>query len=320
MLKEMEYVYAVYRERSFSRAAKKMFISQPALSKMVMKSERELGVKIFDRSTIPLTITKEGLRYIEQVEKILFVERNIKSYFSDLRELKTGNLSLGGAAYYCSFIFPNMIGHFYRRYPKISIDLLEGNIHELANGLQDETLDLVLETGFNETNGSVKRIFYHNETLILAVPASFAVNQKLVSYQITPEQITSEMFSAPSFPAVPLSFFAESPFITLKPGNDLFNRAKQICYNAGFEMKVSMMFDQVLTSMNVLRESAIGAYFVRSEIVQYLPSQDLCYYKVGDPLSVRPVNFVVKNDRYLSKAARMFIKMAQDRYRSRERA
>lgn len=319
MLKEMEYVYAVYREKSFSKAAKKMFISQPALSKMVIKTERELGIKIFDRSTIPLTVTREGMRYIQQVEKILFVERNIKSYFSDLQELKTGNLSLGGAAYYCSFIFPNLIGHFYRQYPKITIDLLEGNIHELASGLQDESLDLVLETGFNETNGAVKRIFYHNETLILAVPASFTVNQKLISYQITPEQITSEIFSESSFPAVPLSFFAESPFITLKPGNDLYKRAKQICYNAGFEMKVSMMFDQVLTSMNVLRESAIGAYFVRSEIVQYLPSQGLCYYKIGDPLSIRPVNFVVKNDRYLSKAARMFIRMAKNRYQLRER-
>ena len=59
MLNEMKYVYAVYQEKSFSKAAKKLYISQPALSNMVRKAEREVGAAIFDRSTIPLTITKD---------------------------------------------------------------------------------------------------------------------------------------------------------------------------------------------------------------------------------------------------------------------
>ena len=72
MLNEMKYVYEVYKEKSFSKAAKKLFISQPALSNMVRKAEKEMGAPIFDRSTIPLTVTKEGAYYIRTVEKILF--------------------------------------------------------------------------------------------------------------------------------------------------------------------------------------------------------------------------------------------------------
>lgn len=60
MLNEMKYVYAVYQEKSFSKAAKKLFISQPALSNMVRKAEREVGAAIFDRSTIPLTSPKRA--------------------------------------------------------------------------------------------------------------------------------------------------------------------------------------------------------------------------------------------------------------------
>ena len=77
MLNEMKYVYEVYKEKSFSKAAKKLFISQPALSNMVRKAEKEMGAPIFDRSTIPLTVTKEGAYYIRTVEKILFLERNL---------------------------------------------------------------------------------------------------------------------------------------------------------------------------------------------------------------------------------------------------
>lgn len=84
MLNEMKYVYEVYKEKSFSKAAKKLFISQPALSNMVRKAEKEMGAPIFDRSTIPLTVTKEGAYYIRTVEKILFLERNLERYFQDI--------------------------------------------------------------------------------------------------------------------------------------------------------------------------------------------------------------------------------------------
>ena len=60
MLNEMKYVYAVYQEKSFSKAARKLQVSQPALSKMVRKVEKDIGVIIFDRSTIPVTVTREG--------------------------------------------------------------------------------------------------------------------------------------------------------------------------------------------------------------------------------------------------------------------
>ena len=52
---------------------------------MVRKAEKEMGAPIFDRSTIPLTVTKEGAYYIRTVEKILFLERNLERIFKILR-------------------------------------------------------------------------------------------------------------------------------------------------------------------------------------------------------------------------------------------
>ena len=62
MLNEMKYVYAVYQEKSFSKAARKLQVSQPALSKMVRKVEKDIGVIIFDRSTICLLYTSPSPR------------------------------------------------------------------------------------------------------------------------------------------------------------------------------------------------------------------------------------------------------------------
>ena len=74
MFRNREYVYAVYKEMSFSRAAEKLFISQPALSAMVKKVEKRIGSPIFDRSCSPIRLTNCGKEYISCIEQIMDVE------------------------------------------------------------------------------------------------------------------------------------------------------------------------------------------------------------------------------------------------------
>lgn len=309
MLNEMRYVYSVYQEKSFSKAAKKLFISQPALSNMVRKAEHEIGAPIFDRSTIPLTVTKEGAYYIKSIEEILFIQRNMQAYFKDLEELNTGSLSLGGASFFCSFVFPDLIGRFREKYPHVIIDLLEGNVKELKEGLDDETLDLVIETALYE-DSTVERFFYKNEEIILLVPASYPINKRLQPYRLSYRDVVTERFLADSYKPVPLELFQDIPFIIMKPGNDMYQRGLRMCRNAGFTPKVAMQMDQVLTSMNIA-SSGVGAVFIRSDIIGCLPeNQKLSYYKIGDPLAKRKVVFASKKGKYITAAMREFLRMA----------
>ena len=77
----MEYVYTIYEEKSFSAAAKKLYMTQPALSAAVKKIEGELGLPIFDRSHSPLRLTDAGQAYIEAAEKILNTEKPASLYY-----------------------------------------------------------------------------------------------------------------------------------------------------------------------------------------------------------------------------------------------
>lgn len=309
MLNEMRYVYSVYQEKSFSKAAKKLFISQPALSNMVRKAENEIGAPIFDRSTIPLTVTKEGAYYIKSIEEILFIQRNMQAYFKDLRELNTGSLSIGGASFFCSFVFPDLIGRFREKYPNVTIDLLEGNVKELKEGLEDETLDLVIETALYE-DSTVERFFYKNEEIILMVPASYAINKRLQPYRLSYQDVVSDRFQADSYEPVPLELFKDTPFIIMKPGNDMYQRGFSMCRNAGFTPKVAIQMDQILTSMNIA-SNGVGAVFIRSDIIGCLPeNKKLVYYKIGDPLASRKVVFASKKGKYITAAMREFLRMA----------
>ena len=65
-----KYVCEVYRERSFSKAAQNLYISQPSLSARIKKVEEQIGVPLFDRSTSPLQLTEAGRIYIRAAEEI----------------------------------------------------------------------------------------------------------------------------------------------------------------------------------------------------------------------------------------------------------
>ena len=78
-----KYIYTVYKLKSVSVAAEKLYISQPALSRAIKKAESELGSPIFNRKTLPFSLTAEGKVYIENIEKILKIEQEAVEKIKD---------------------------------------------------------------------------------------------------------------------------------------------------------------------------------------------------------------------------------------------
>ena len=106
MFHEMRYVYEVYRQRSFSKAAKELYISQPSLSLMVKKAENRMGSPIFDRSTSPIGLTEAGREYIRAAQQIMEIQEGFRRYLSDAEECLTGSLALGGTTLFTSYVLP----------------------------------------------------------------------------------------------------------------------------------------------------------------------------------------------------------------------
>ena len=219
MFQGMEYVYEVYKEKSFSKAAANLFISQPSLSANVKRVENRIGYPIFDRSTKPLGLTECGKEYIRCVEEILGIHRSFSAFIHDWDKLSTGNLTLGGSNLFSSWILPPLISAFVTCYPHIKINLIEESTAQLAELLQKGSVDLILDNTALNPDIFDSRIF-HEEHLILAVPSHFPINSSLKDYQITDLQIQNGSFLNPSFPIVPLKSFKGLPFIMMRNEND----------------------------------------------------------------------------------------------------
>lgn len=306
----MEYVYAVYKEKSFSEAAKKLFVSQPSLSASVRRVEERVGCPLFDRSTKPLSLTECGKRYIRSVEQILTIQSDFANYLNDWSELKTGTLMLGGSSLYSSQVLPRIIRRFSRSFPGVQVGLIEGNSEKLHAMLQEGTLDIIMDN-FTLDPYVYDRLVFKRERLFLAVPKRFEINEQLESYRVSAGQIAQGPNVWEQFRAVPLIRFMNEPFIFLKPENDTGKRARMFCSNAGFVPNVLFELDQQMTAYQISR-SGLGVCFLSDTLISCLTDDDHLYYYPVDPSSSqRNLCLYRKRGHYAGRAADEFFRIAE---------
>jgi len=311
MLTEMKYVYTIYKEKSFSKAAKVLNISQPALSAAVKKLEYQIGQPIFKRDTVPLTVTPAGEYFIKCAEEMLRLGNNMQKYFDDSNKALSKHLVLGGSSYFCSYVYPNLINEFHKTFPNVKVEINEGNVRELLKGIEDESLDIIFETAISDDIPNLNRYYYASEYVLLAVPTSWPINEELTSYKLSEIDFQNRNYLKQNFPGVPLLKFKDSPFIRMKPGNDQWARGSNLCKNAGFVPKAIFDMDQVLTSVLVASSTGCGAVFIRDTLAKRLNHEQvaLCYYKIDDPLAKRSILVATKKKRYVTKAMKDFLQM-----------
>ena len=145
MFQGMEYVYEVYKQKSFSKAAAKLYISQPSLSANVKRIEKKVGYPLFDRSTKPLELTECGKQYIHAVHQIMTATTEFETFINDFGELRTGSLHFGGSNFFSSWGLPPLLARFSAKYPDLEISLVEAKSRELVKLLQDSQIDFILD-------------------------------------------------------------------------------------------------------------------------------------------------------------------------------
>ncbi|WP_237036793.1 LysR family transcriptional regulator [Mediannikoviicoccus vaginalis] len=311
MFNANEYVYEVYKERSFSKAAKNLFISQPSLSGTIKRVEEEIGYEIFDRSTKPIGVTDIGEKYIKTIEKILKLERHFIQYVNDVDDLKAGNVSVGGTQQYTSYMLPAIVSKFIEKYPHINVDIVEAKTSSLIRYLNEGIIDIAIDN-YSYDEEDYSRQFQTKDTMILTVPKSFSSNENLKNYALSFEEIKSGEFKNDDIPFVKLSEFKDENFILLKEGNDTRTRAHKKFVNENISPKVLLEVEQQITSYN-LTAYGLGISFISDYLIRNVGDNDsLCYYKLENYENDRDICFYYLKNKYITKAQSEFLKMAKE--------
>ena len=302
LFQKKDLIYTIAKEKSFSKAAKKLFIAQPSLSLMVKNLEEELGVPLFDRSSKPIRLTEAGEEYIRATEQMKGIERTFKEYILMLNHLETGSLRVGSNQLLSTLVLPKYISQFMQAYPNIHLKLMDANSTSLENAISNGVLDMVIDN--SPLPGDIfTQKYLATEHLLLAVPAAFPENRICKGCSLSYEDILQGRHTAQDNP-VPLREFTQTPFILMNRDNDIRKQANAIFQQTGFNPRVLFELDR-LTSLYTYVEQGIAATLVSDTLVKNIrgvAQENILFYSLPAPNNQRSIYVSYKRNKYCTKA------------------
>lgn len=142
-LQQIEYIIALSELRNFGKAAEHCFVTQPTLSTMIARFEEEIGIRLFDRKTKPVTITREGEEVIRQLRIIAREVDNLQHVVSRLKGEEAGGvLKIGVIPTIAPYLLPRFLMDFVRRYPRQHFVFSELTTDAIIEALKKRELDV----------------------------------------------------------------------------------------------------------------------------------------------------------------------------------
>ncbi|MBU8571843.1 LysR family transcriptional regulator [Bacillus subtilis] len=237
---QLEYFQTLARIQHVTKAAETLSITQPALSRSIVRLENHLGVPLFDRQGRSIKLNKYGEIFLKRVDSMIREYTEGKEEIQSLLKPDQGEVSLGFLHTLGTTIVPNLIGAFKNQYPNVHFQLNQSHSNQLLDKLKSGELDLCLLASFPvESNIMWKPLW--KEELFLFLPKNHVL--------ATREDIT-------------LNEIANEPFVLMKEG---------------FALRVTIdhIFEQVNINPNIVfegEEAATIAGFVAAGLgVSILP-------------------------------------------------
>jgi LysR family hydrogen peroxide-inducible transcriptional activator len=143
-IQQLKYIVALDEERHFARAAEVCLITQPGLTIQLKNLEEEIGIKIFDRTKVPLTPTTAGIEIIRKARKILWEIDQIRDFVINEKNMLRGEVKIGVISTLSPYLIPQFIQAMKITTPDVYFIIKEAHTGQLIQDVENGTLDIAL--------------------------------------------------------------------------------------------------------------------------------------------------------------------------------
>ncbi|WP_343009620.1 LysR family transcriptional regulator [Clostridium celatum] len=147
-IKQIQYFISVAEHLNFTKAAKENYLSQTAISQQIKNLEDNLGFKLFIRNKHSVKLTPSGDVFFIESKSLIETLNNAVNKASLASFGYIGTITIGFLEGYENILLPKLISNFKDKYPKISLNIIRGNIDELYKKLQNNLIDFVFGYDF----------------------------------------------------------------------------------------------------------------------------------------------------------------------------
>lgn len=300
-VKNPDYFLTIVKERSISKAAERLYLSQPYLSQYLAKLEGSLGVILLDRSHSPLRLTPAGELFHAYLERQSFLDRQLVSDLRDLQDKKRPVLHIGVSPWRGSTLLPDVLPLFEGQYPDVQVVLHEAPVPDLGELAEANVIDFcVMQPPDNLAELTYEPVM--RERIFLVCHRDHPLLQGLGSGYDDPK------------PFPDLRLLEHERVVMLPPGW----RLSKLLYNTfsvhSVEPQNLLITTNTTTAINLAAEK-LGFAFLQESGVSRTPYLDrLACFTLGDPPLTCPLAVVYKKNGFLSPAARAFIDLVKEFY------
>ena len=244
--KELEYILAIADEKNITKAAKKLNISQPAISRCLLKLEKELEISLFEKIEGNYVPTSAGNLYLQFAKDVLTRKVQFDSDFRELLQYRQGRLRFGITPGRSKSLTPDVLPKIRKHFPDIKIEIYEETVRDLEEGLRMGKIDVAYFTVSDQMEANHAGLHYDflgKEEIVMTVKKGTPLNEK-PQYKI-----------GFLYPWIDISQFKGYPFILLKKNM----RLGQIATNILKENKLTPETIEI-ASVETAQELAANGY------------------------------------------------------------
>ncbi len=274
-----KYIYTIYRLKSVSLAAKELYISQPALSRAIKKAESELGTPIFNRKTLPLSLTPEGKLYITAIEKMMQIEKETEERVNDIGHMHGGTLRIATSTHLSFYVIPKVLKVFHKEHPQVDIHIIMTDTDKLYEHLEKETADLIFISEV-QTPEDYCTIDILEEKFVVAMPHHM-VTKSLLPYSVNHNELVSGKYDR-NKEINDMTLFHGIEFIYSPPNTNIQKKRKILFEKLDISPYITSNAGRQQLNFNLMC-SGFGALLTTDANIATMPPNSKCiYFVLGD--------------------------------------
>lgn len=284
--------YTVAKAGSLTKAAKQLYISQPAVSQAIKQLENELGGKLFNRTHSGITLTEVGgVQVFQIVEKALKLLDSAQLKYSELKTTATGLVRVGASDLVMTKYLLKYVKEYHKRYPNVNLSLINGITGDIINKLLDKRLDIgVINLPIDDSRVTLLTGGLHLHDTFVA-----GSRFKELTYGITP-----------------LNRLQDYPLLML----DLSTTTRQSIINFAHSLGIHLHPEIECSGLDMMVELAksnVGIACVPREFVEEeLKNGELFEIRTEPTLPSRSMGLVIDKDETMTFAVKEFLGMLEE--------
>lgn len=308
---QLQYMITVAEEKNITKAAKKLFISQPSLSLSIQSLEKEYGITLFERKHGELSLTYAGNLFYEWALSTLHSQHQLTRKLGDIAAEKRHLIRFGISPHRSIMMLPEILKQFYGEFPDCEVRVEERPTFQLKKLLDNNELDFMIDIP-NPDTLNYRNDLLTEEKILLAVPSSYPEIYPELQYAVFPSKTDSSQHDPAALKTLPLSAMSSCPFILLPSDHVIGKISRRICETSSFHPDIRLTCRN-MDMAAALVSSQLGVTFVPEIYAgKHLYAPQIRYFFIKDYTETRQICLVYRKDLYQTAPLRRLLQLFRD--------